>query len=176
MATDSYTYGLADGVHRKIGWVIPGRFAFAAGTEPSETDVDDALDQIASEIHVKLQENGYPVQTLADLTTNAPRAYRWLQGLNEAGACMQLLQGFAIANNPEDAGSPENYWRIRYLAGLKMIPGMALDRMGLTKEGNQSDNLVSGSTLDTDGNVKLPLFTRSKFEVPGTSILTEGDT
>ena len=173
MAVSTFTYGSNDGVHLRVGWLIPGKAAFGATTEPSSGDVDVILDQVASEIHAKLAENGYPVNTSAVVLADAPRAHKFLSKLNEDGAASYLLQISPVANNPETGESPAVFWKKRYEEGLKIIASPALDKMSLSRDESLSNLLASGSYKDENGNEKKPYFKRGAFDFPGSRSLTE---
>ena len=175
MAVSTYSYGTVALVHDKIGWIVPGLSAFSVSTAPTEAEVEAVLDAIANEIHAALMESGYPADTKANVTTNAPRAVGWLERLNVAGACADILSSFAVAQNDETGYNPGTYWRRVYDNGKKLIAGRFLNDMGLTRSKALSSHLVSTSYQDTDGNTKLPFFKRRMWEVPSTSIDDEDD-
>ncbi len=170
MAVTDYTYGTVVLVHDKIGWVVPARAAFSSSTTPSDSEVEQVLDDIASTIHAHLLESGYPAETKANVIADAPRAEDWLARLNVAGACADILQSFAAANDEETGNSPEKFWRKIFENGLKLIKGQFLERMGLSRTFALSEHLVSTSTLDEDGNEKKPLFRRGMWTVPGSTV------
>jgi hypothetical protein len=163
MAVNEYTYGTVVGVQGKISWAVPGRLPFGSDTTPTITEVESSLDNVASDIHAKLAEAGYPVITKAAVTAAAPRLVGWLQRLNEAGACADILQNFAIANDPESGYSPDRYWSAVYKNGLKMISGPFPQRLGLAKTNNLSDMLVATGIKDSDGVLKEPMFSHEMF-------------
>ena len=174
MAVGSYSYGTVAGVQQKVGWVVPAR-TFGASTVPTTIEVENIIDQIAAEIHAKLVDAGYPVNTAAAVLVSAPRVSKWLEMLNEAGACAEIVMSFAIAGDPESSSNPSSYWKRRYEEGKKMIAGRFLNDLGLTRTNALSSHLVSTSTLDEDGNEKHALFTRKMFEVPGETVFDEDD-
>ena len=174
MAIDSYSYGTEAGCEQKAGWVVPDR-DFDSASVPSDTEVHNIIDTVAAEIHIALAEAGYPIQTKADVTTNAPRAVKWLEQLNELGAAADIIQNFGIAGDPEDNSRPSGYWRKRFEDGLKRIRGGALDHLGLSRVRDLSEYLVGTSYKDTDGNVKKPFFKRGMFDAPGAFPLTKED-
>lgn len=174
MAVGDYTYGTVAGIQEKAGWVVASR-TFSGTTIPTDTQVEDWLDQIAAEIHAKLAEAGYPIQTKANVTTNAPRAVKWLENLNEAGVCAEIIMSYAVAGDPEANENPSGYWKAKYKNGLKMIAGTFLHHLGLSKERDSSDLLVCTSVLDEDGNEKHPLFKRDMFDYPGARSIVEED-
>jgi len=172
MAVGDYTYGTEEGVEAKVGWVVPDR-DFTDSTTPTDSQVHTILDQVAAEVHAKLTEAGYPVQTKANVETNAPRALNWLIMLNEAGASAMVLQSFAIAGDPEAVSTPAGYWKKIYEDGLNMIKGRFLDELGLARTTQLSELLVGTSVDDTDGNRKKPIFKRDTFDYPSSRTLTE---
>lgn len=167
MAVNEYTYGTVAGTHDKCGWVIPGRAAFGAGTVPTETEVENILDTVCSQIHAKLAEAGYTVDTKANVTTNAPRAVKWLERLNECGAAAEIIMTFAIAGDPERDLDPSGYWRKVFENGLKMISGRFLSDLGMSKSRQLSDHLVATWVEDEDGNEKDSKFQMDMWTVPG---------
>jgi len=175
MAVDAYSYGTVSGVQQRVGWVVPAR-TFSASTIPTTTEVENILDQIASEIHAKLTEAGYPVDTKAVVTVSAPRAVKWLERLNEAGACAEIVMSFAVAGDPESAANtPASFYKSQYKEGKEMIVGRFLNDLGLTRTNALSSHLVSTSYEDSEGVVKLPFFTKRMWEVPGETVEEEED-
>lgn len=172
MAIDSYSYGTSAGVTQKAGWVVPDR-TFASGSTPSDTEVHNIIDLVASEIHMAMAEAGYPRDTKDDVTISAPRAVKWLEQLNEMGAAADIIQNFGIAGDPENNERPSGYWRKRYEDGLKLINGSALERMGLARTKDLSVNMVGTWYKNTDGERKKPLFKRGQFDYPSSRELTE---
>jgi len=170
MAVSEYTYGTVALVESRVGWVVSGRTGFSGDTVPTITEVEAVLDQVAAEIHAVLLQNGYPADTKANITTNAPRAVAWLERLNVAGACADILQGFPVAGDEESGYSPERFWSKIYENGKKLIAGSFLERMGLAKSYEISDMLVSTSLEDDEGNKKEPLFKRGMWGYPGNQV------
>lgn len=173
MTVDTYTYGTVAGVHRRIGWIVASRAPFDGTTQPALSEVEAALDGIASNIHAKLIEAGYPVNTKASVTTTSARLAKWLENINEDGAAADLLMTFPSATDPDSANNPPKYFSKRYEAGLSMIAGKTLDRFGLSREETLSEGLESGSYKTSDGDVKKPLFSRSMMDYPSSRSLTE---
>lgn len=165
MAVDENTYGTLNNMQTKVGWVVDHR-KFSNDTDPKRAEVETMLDQKASEIHMALQEAGYPIKTKAWLTTNAPRVATWLERLNEAGAAADIVNMFAVAGDTETDRTPGGYWNRQWERGLKQIKGTALTRMDLARENELSSLLVCTSVEDEDGNEKEPFFTRKTFEYP----------
>ncbi len=173
---NAYTYGTVKGVHRRMGWVVPGRRMFDGETVPTIEDVELTLDQSASEIHMRLSRAGYPVNTAATLATESPRAAAWLAALNEDGASAYLLGTMPQAFDPESAGvNPYKVCQKRFETGLTLIDTQALDSLDLSKDESESDQLWSGSSQDDDGYTKNPLFSRGMFDLPGSRSLTVSD-
>ena len=173
MAVNEYTYGQVAGVARKVGWVTGKGNEFTGETDPSDTDVELILDEIASTIHGTLSANGYPIDTYDIINTAAPRAAAFLRKLNNDGAAADLVMQFSVAGDPEgEQFKPSKYWAQSYKSGLKLIATDFLDRAGLTRTQASSDLLESGSWKDDEGNVKAPLFRRGQFDFPSSRSLT----
>ena len=167
MAVDVYSYGTVAGTHDKCGWVIPGRAAFGAATIPTETEVENIIDTVCSQIHAKMAEAGYLVDLKANILANAPRAVKWLERLNECGAAAEIIMTFAIAGDPEREMDPSGYWRKVFENGLKMISGRFLSDLGMSKSHSLSDHLVATWVLDDKGNAKESAFKKGMWTVPG---------
>jgi hypothetical protein len=166
MAVSDYTYGTVVGLQVKAGWVVSSR-TFTVSTVPSTSEVEGVLDNIASEIHMRLAKHGYPVYTKAVVVASAPRVATFLGQLNELGAAAELIQTYAIAGDPTDGSRPSGYWKDQFKQGLEQIASGALDYLGLTRERALSSNLVGTWVEDENGNEKKPLFKRNMFDVPG---------
>lgn len=176
MAVDSYTYGVVAGLQRRVGWMVPDK-RFSANTSPTLGEVEQILDQVASRIHMQLQQHGYPVNTYAEVLALSAPAARWLRWLNEVGAAGELTQMFPMEAMPDYDTSRFGHGRPSYSSdfkrGLQQIGTNALERLGLTKETESSSDLVCGSCTTTDGETKKPIFTRGMYDYPGTRSLVE---
>lgn len=173
MSVNLYTYGTVKGVWRRIGWLNAGRMNFDGSTQPTLEQVEIALDQVASIIHARLTGAGYPASLKTDITTNAPRVSSWLERMNEDGAASDLLMTNPMAMDPDSAVNPGKHWEKRFSEGLKLIDGPFLSDLGLARTNASSECLRSGSLENTDGETKLPIFTREMFDYPGSRSLTE---
>lgn len=173
MSVDSYTYGTVKGVFRRVGWLNAGRKNFDGTTQPTLEQVELTLDQVASRIHSALASAGYPVSSKADLTTASARAAAWLGTLNDDGAAADVLMTNPMAMDPESAMNPGKYWGNKFDAEMKLIAGSFLATLGLERTSASSAQLRSGSYQNTDGEDKLPIFTREMFDYPGSRSLTE---
>lgn len=176
MALSARTYGTVERTKDRIAEIFEGRSPSPA-TVPSVAEIERALDDIASEIHMALAEAGYAVETSATLNTDAPRVLEWLRHANSVGAALLVLESMpAEAVTPEDEqGVQTRAQRLfsRYKRLMAMIPGRALEQFGLTKARKLTQGLYVGSHLDSDGNTKLPLFKRGMTSFVGTRDLTE---
>ena len=165
MAVDADTYGTEAGVELLIGDVVDGR-AFTGSTVPTSTQVEGILDQIAGVINNALEAQGYSAPVV--LADN-PYAHRMLVRANDHGAAADIIAAFFphMAFNAE--GEPTDrltYYRQALKDALDTIQRGALSA-GLTRR------IFAGSQEDSDGNTKLPLFKRDKFDYPGARTLTE---
>lgn len=176
MATNEYTYGTVARVEALVGDVVASR-TFAAGTTPKLSQVEQLLDDSASELHAALADGGWPIQTLTNLTINAPRAVGWLAQLNAFGACALVLQSLPYEAQasalPDAPPSRGNWFRKRFEDGLDRIrKGSFLSTMGLTRTG-RLDKVFAGSQENADGETKLPFFKRGMDDYEGSRELTE---
>ena len=169
MAVGANTYGTVVGIQRLIGDIVGAR-TFSAATVPTTTQVEAELDAVAMEINAHLDAFGYtgPIDS-----TVYPTAYGYMQAVNEYGAAARLLATIpSLAYDPEaeqGTSRPEMYER-HLKRALTKIEKHQL-RAGTWKA--PLDVVYSGARLDSDGNVKLPLFTRTRDEYPGVRTLTE---
>lgn len=175
MALNSYTYGTVAGVHRRVGWLTKGRAFFAGDTLPTLEEVEGALDNIAAEIHTYMATSSYPIETNATLTTTYPRVQAWLKMLNEDGAAAVLCMINPIAGNPDESqqSNPGTFWNKKYTKGLELIAKDGISKLGLDKSTTNASMLFSGSSEDSSGNTKKPIFTRAMSDYPASRDLTE---
>lgn len=176
MAVGANTYGTVARVEALVGDVVASR-TFGTGTIPTLVQVELLLDDVAAELHAALAEGGWPIQTLANLTINAPRAVNWLALLNVYGACALVLQSLPYEAQasalPDAPPSRGNWFRKRFEDGIERIrTGNFLASMGLTRTG-RLEKIYAGSQENADGETKLPLFTRGMDDYPGSRSLTE---
>ena len=176
MTVGSYTYGTVARVQAMIGDLVASR-VFATGTVPTLVEVETILDDVASEIHATMSENGYPTPTSTTLTTNAPRIAGYLANLNSLGAAAQILftiPSMAASPTAEDAPSSRaNWFRKRFQEGMESLVGDYLARLGLARS-TSAFRVFAGSAEDANGNVKKPLFKRGETDYPTSRQLTEG--
>ncbi len=175
MAIDEYTYGEINGVARRMGWVTGAGKSFTQDTNPTQNEVEIALDDVAAEIHGLLAANGFPIQTRAAITGLSTRLIAWFKNLNEIGASANLLMNFSVSGDPEEGGPrPQVHWRKKWETLSKMISsGAFLENMGLARAQSASRDLASGSYQDEDGYDKLPAFERGMTDYPGSRSLSE---
>lgn len=176
MAVGDFTYGTVARVQALVGDVVAAR-TFGTGTFPTLVQVEGFLDDVASELHAALADGGWPIQTLTNLTTNAPRAVGWLAALNAFGACALVLQSLPYEAQasalPDAPPSRGNWFRKRFEDGLDRIrKGNFLAIMGLART-NRIDRIFAGSQENADGEIKLPFFSRGMDDDPGSRSLTE---
>lgn len=172
MAVKATTYGTVLGVEKYIGHIVDKR-KFTSETSPSVEQVEAFIDEVASDIHIRLTEAGYDVLTKAALIIAAPRVADWLEQLNNIGAVARVLRSMPYEADPDSETRPS--FQAMFEKMCKMMASTTLEDLGLTSSGvsPSSEMLGSGSYDDSDGNVKLPVFKRGMFDFPGTQELTE---
>ena len=173
MAVGANTYGTVVKVQAYVGdLAVSGNRTFAAGTVPTNTEVEAILDEFAAEINVTLEGARYTLETAADLATNQPRISDYLIALNSVGAAAAVLtthpEATAVDDIDQPGGGRAGALRARYLRGLKMIQDGRLSATRSTirvKVGSQADSET--------GRVKKPIFTRAITDFPSTRSLLE---
>jgi len=170
MVTSSNSYGNTTGVERLVGDIFVSR-TITSTTVPTTLQVDLTIDDIASEINVALAANGY---TAPLSTANDPIVHRWLEAINNYGAAAMLLGSIpmtAIAPGLEDAGTNRmELYQSFFNRGMTRIVDK---KIKASKSRGRLAAVMSGSQSDTDGNRKLPMFTRDADNFPSTRTFTE---
>lgn len=171
MALDVNTYGTVAGVERLIGDMVEVR-RFTAESSPSLSQAEQALDHIASEINVELDTAGYsyPVNVATDAIV-----HMLLVHANQAGAAAYLLSTVPAAasigfDSTDEVGNRKQFYWGQLNRTLKRIREQ---RINATRDKAVTEHLIAGARLDSDGNEKLPLFTRDLTDYPGSRSLTE---
>lgn len=168
MAVDAASYGATTGVERRVGDLLTAR-ALTSSTIPSLSQVELIIDDVAADLNTALQAAGYSVP----VSTGDPYAHRWLQAVNEDGAAAAVLATMpvtAIRVSMDDAGNRANYYYQRFQDGLKRIDE---GKLRITRTQTRLHGVASGAATDSDGNTKLPIFTRGMGRYPGTVSMTE---
>jgi len=166
---DPYTYGTVNGTYEKCGWVVSGRRRFRETTSPRLSEVENVVNTVCSQIHAKMAESGYEINTKSAITAVAPRAITWLGRLNECGAAAEIIMLFAIAGDSLDGSDPSGYWLKTFNDGLNMISGPFLERLGVPKSYHLSSHLVGTFVESSDGEKKHPFFKRGMWDYAGTT-------
>ena len=175
MAVDTHSYGDVATIERTIGDLVAGR-KFSVVSFPTLAQVEAAIDDAASMMHVAMAEGGYTIDLAATVLADAPRAHQYLAMINNVGGAYVALDYF-----PGEAQVPQGqdlaqsrsgrYW-MRFAAGLKRFQGDGLNALGITKDTTSASKLTVGSYLDSNGLVKVPFFVRGATDFPGTRSLT----
>lgn len=165
------TYGNVAGVEGYVGDIVPSR-TFTDSTVPTFQQVQGLLDGIASEINVELLRNDYATPVTY---ANSPEAYTYLQDANNAGAAAATLstkpmESYVIPDNEQTGGDRRQYLDRRLWHAIKRIKDNGLPA---AKTVTTLGRIFSGSQEDSDGNTKLPLFTRDMTDYPSSRSLVE---
>ena len=173
MALDANTYGTVAGVERMIGDIVDSR-TFAAGTVPTLTECEAALDAIAAVINARLDVMGYTVPVNA---TDYPYARSLVAEANNNGAAARLLgsiptQAYDPDEQMEDTGATRPQMYERYLNQVLKQINDRMIRAGMRQ--GRLDNFRTGAR-DSDGNVREPLFRRRMDEYPGARTLPRSE-
>ena len=169
MPVSTNSYGASSGVEALIGDIVVSR-VFNTTSIPNLVQVETEIDAKAADLNVELMASGYSVP----VSTGDPIVRRWLQGVNEKGAAAAILGSMpltAFAANAEDAGSNRMEMYMKdFTNALKRIRD---NRVVASRSQNRMRNALAGSRTDSDGNVRLPLFSRGAYDYPGSRSLTE---
>jgi hypothetical protein len=169
MPLSTNTYGTSTGLERLIGDVVVSR-AITATSIPSLTYVEGMLDQTAAELNRELKASGYSVPVSTGDVINRP----WLAGVNEYGAAALVLGSMPMAAFASGAaGAGRN--RLEMFQGFFNAALLSIreNRVAADRSRGRLGAVFAGSQSDSDGNRKLPSFTRSEGDYPGTVSRTE---
>jgi len=164
MAIDTDAYGTVVGVQALVGDLVSDR-TFTVGSTPSLAQVELAVNEIGAEINMELETAGYTVPVSAADDVNMEK---WLQGINNMGAAARSLS-YVPAESVLEPGeenpvqSRRGWYQREFERALKRI------RTGLLKASRDQTrmaNMVTGAQQDSDGNTKLPIFTRETTRHP----------
>jgi hypothetical protein len=174
MAIGDNTYAEAVDVQRLIGDIVESR-TFTTGTVPTLAQVEEELDNAASELNVALDDAGYTVPVDE---TDWPTAYEWIKAANTYGAAAVLLSTIpSDGYEPdEEVESPATTRAQTY--GNKFKSALKRIEKNKLRAGRRKDRLAdtfAGSQEDDDGNTKAPIFIRGMDDYPGRRSLTESD-
>lgn len=172
MAIATGTYSDVDRVESLVRDLITGG-KFSEVTVPTREAVIEFLDDVADQINMFLKNYDYvsPVSL-----TDDPETYRYLRSINAAGAASLVL-----ASKPAEAWSPpqrgqsvaqtrRQFYEKRLKDALDLIEDKKLP--AIASESGLTDRFVVGSAQDSEGNTKLPIFTRGMTDHPGSRNLS----
>ena len=170
MSVGLYTYGSAAGVVRYIGYMPGTERHFTEATTPSLETVEGVLDQVASEMHLALAENGYTVSLAATVLADAPLAHAFLAQCNNLGCAARVLMTMPYEADPDSETRP-NFAKL-YKDQLAKIEGAGLGVLGLVQPSTAVGNLRMSNPgqFHSDGTTKKPLFWRDQFAPPGMTV------
>lgn len=169
MAISANTYATVAMVQIMVGDIVPNR-TFSITTIPTLSQVETILDQTAGEMNRALQAMSYT----APISTSETISFEWAQSINTAGASARILMTFPIEaialDNPEVGNNrAQNLQRI-FDRGILVIEE---EKLAAPKTVSKIGRVFGGSQKDSDGNRKLPIFTRADNNTPGLESLTE---
>jgi hypothetical protein len=170
MAVHADVYGTVARVEGYTRDIVVGG-TFGDNTRPTLTDVETFINTVGMYLNNILATAGYtvPVSAVSD-----PYAHEYLAGVNSAGGAWHVLGAIpGEAWEPVDRGLARS--RRQVLEKQVEVAVELIQKGGLfaTKSDSLLDRLIIGSYQDSDGNTKLPLFTRDVTDYPGSRNLTE---
>lgn len=173
MAVDTNTYGTVERVMDRLGDLFDDGM-------PSTIDrmdvrqIERHLDDVASEMNSIIEAYGYT----APITTSDEFAYEFARTANVAGACVAVLNsmpGLAFdPDNPDEAaGNRRAAFQATYNRFIERIKNREIKAAKAT--GIISRFRVGSATDRKTGLEKKPVFTRDKFDYPGSVTRTAAD-
>lgn len=170
MAVASSTYGTVARVEARVGDIVSGR-SFGASTQPTLTQVEALLDDVAEEMNAVLDMQGYdtPIDESED-----PFAFGWARRANSSGAAALVLD--TVPGPSFDPESPDvfsNRKNSLHAEFKRFLDAVMNGTLQATRSTKRSDRFVVGSRTNEDGERKLPIFTRDHTRYPGRESLTE---
>jgi hypothetical protein len=166
MAVGANTYGTVARMEALIGDLVDSR-AFSTSTTPKLAQVEVLLDDVASEINVLLEEGLYAIPVAV---ADDPVAHAYLVSINSFGAAVLVLGTLPEGSFAEEGDGRAATYAKAYSNGLMLIRRQGLKA---ARAENRFARTFAGSQEDSDGNKKLPIFKRGRFDYPGSRGLTE---
>jgi hypothetical protein len=166
------TYGSVEAVEGMIGDIVPSR-TFTDTTVPTFDEVQQILDGVASELNVELEQQGYQVPVRA---TTDRVAYRYMVYVNNAGAAARALssmpmEAYVGPDDTQSGGDRRTMYDRELWHALVRIRNQDFKA---TRTTNLLSRVYAGSREDRDtGETKNSLFTRKKFDYPGSRTLQQ---
>ncbi len=171
MAVAANTYGTNVKVEARIGDIVNAR-NFSESTIPTRGEVELLLDDVASVMNAQLSAKGFTVK----VSSSDVHAFNSLVTANVAEASAQIL----AAHFPGEAFDPDN--PARFIGRAANFHAIYRDVMDMVEDGTlpatrsvsgEIPKAVNTGRLNSQGNVKKPLFTRTLHEYPSVRSTTE---
>ena len=140
--------------------------------EYSDAQVESAINDSASYMHMRMADADYQVPTAADIRGPAPLLADMLQAINANGAVVWLLtdtSGEAVfldegTQLPTRSQRYFNLWR----QGLTWLKGSGPEAQGMERRTSRSGSVRVGSAIDREtGALKDGRFRRGQFDFLG---------
>ncbi len=165
MAVGANSYGTVAKVQARVGDLVSGR-AFSTGTIPTLAQVEGLIDDVASRINMELRANGYNVPVAN--SDNDVEAYAYLSYANSAGAAalaLNTLPGIVL-----DPDAPDDHLNRRQSLWAELNAALKYIKEGhLPATRNVTTEITkawAGSSQDSDGKTREPVFTREVTSFP----------
>ena len=174
MAVGANSYGTVARVELLVGDLVASR-TFSTTTTPTIAQVEQMIDDTAYEINAALRSNGYTVP-VANSSPNV-ETFGVLRAANSYGAAalvLAMLPSEAWVSNSEAdieiTKSRRSFYEKKFNDIIKAINSF---KLYATRTGDSME-AYAGSQEDTEsGETKLPIFTRSQTDYPGSRTLQE---
>lgn len=162
-------YGSVSRIESWIGDIVPSQ-VFTSSTTPTYDTVLMILDGVSAEVNIELASQGYAVPVSGK---NDPAAYEYLQHCVSAGSAARVLstrpmESYTLPTN-EGTGGDRREMLDREL--WHCIQRIRDQRLSASKSSSAAETLFAGSNLDSDGKTNKAIFTRNRFDYPGSRSL-----
>jgi|TARA_Y100000310_G_scaffold94472_1_gene92121 hypothetical protein len=174
-ATKFSTYGSVSDVEGLIGDIVDSR-TFTESTIPSSETVQKLLDGVAAEINTNLAHEGYQAPVRFSESEQDAHAYRRLVYANAAGAAARVLSTLPMESYtfPEETRSGGDRREMLDRELWHLLQDIRKRRFKATRDVGILAEFFAGSLTDrAAGETKEPLFTRGKFDYPGSRVLQD---
>jgi len=177
MAVDADSYGTIERLEAIVGDIVINSSSartFSTSTIPTLIQAEGFIDDIAAELNTALINAGYvsPVVVGDDKA-----AFNYLRYANTCGAALLALDSLPVESyqGPDFTNIPvgrRGHCQNVYLAALKVIREEKLTATQVAGASHLGE-LAIGSSVNSDGDTKLPIFTRDVTDNPSSRNLTK---
>jgi hypothetical protein len=171
MAVDGDVYGTIARVEALVGDLVSSR-TFSGSTTPTTVEVEGFIDDEGFRLNSELEQMGYTTPVVVGTDKNA---FNWLRAANSAGAAGLVLSALPAESwiDPDNEGPAQSRRQGLEQQMTRIIKAIREGRLPASKATVKKDQITIGSELDSDGNTKLPIFSRSIMDNPSSRSLVD---